>query len=458
MAADDYQNPPAGQGIPDLDASQPLSGNRPATGSRRATPGEVLSQGFQGAQNAGDFLGLDTEFTASQDPNQVFGASSPLDLVPPPSTYVDDGTQPGDPLQDLADPALQGGEPAHEFEQEPSAFEFGEDLGSEDGEAALDQEGKPSRRPLLVKALLVAGLAGGGMFYGSKLYSRFFGTSTEVAVLPGAANGTGTPAPDSQPAHTAAPVADGTKKPLADSGVTTKEPPSVTAPVAVTSTKEARKPGVTPRASTVPAPSPSVERSPESGSSVEQGQPEVGASLSSVAGMVGTARPRTTGFPDLESSEFAWASADKLELIWRGSEVPLEAVQAPAKTLMPRVGNVRVFTTAGDVFDGRLYAVGQNRVWLDTQPGRIGLDGERVEKIEVLGLPASGVQESSGKAAQETGKKRVRVRVPGGMLYGSVLKAEGDEVILALDDGGRVRVKANDIEELGSGRAVVVRH
>jgi len=164
-----------------------------------------------------------------------------------------------------------------------------------------------------------------------------------------------------------------------------------------------------------------------------------------------------TGFPDLESSEYAWASADQLELIWRGSAVPLEAVHASAKTLMPRVGNVRIFTTAGDVFDGRLYAVGQNRVWLDAEPGRIGLDGERVAKIEVLGPPATGVQTSSTNASQEAGKKRVRVRVPGGMLYGSVLKAEGDEVILALDDGGRVRVKASDLEDLGSGRAVVVR-
>jgi len=271
MAADDYLNTPAGQGIPDLDPSQSLSGNRPASGARRATPGEVLSQGFQGAQNAGDFLGLDTEFTASQDPNQVFGASSPLDLVPPPSTYIDDGSQPVDPQQ--VDPAMPAGDPAQEFAQAPSAFEFGEDLGSEEGEAALDQEGAPIRRPMLVKALLVAGLAGGAMYYGSKLYGRFFGPAIEVAVAPAPVSGTKTPAPESQPSHSAAPVADGAPKP-SDSSATAKDLPPVTAPGAVSSTKDTRKPGVSSRSSTTPTPGPSGARSPEPEASVEHGQPD----------------------------------------------------------------------------------------------------------------------------------------------------------------------------------------
>jgi hypothetical protein len=182
-------------------------------------------------------------------------------------------------------------------------------------------------------------------------------------------------------------------------------------------------------------------------------KPESGASIPSTTGV---ASQSPAAFPDLSTSEFEWASSDLLELIWRGSQVPLEAVQAPAKTLMPRVGRVRVLTTSGDVFDGRLYAVGQNRVWVDAEPGRIGLDGERVEKIEVLGPVAAGVQPNT-QEKELVGKKRVRVRVPGGMLYGSVLKSDGEEVILALDDGGRVRVLANAIEELGSSRAVVVR-
>ncbi len=150
-------------------------------------------------------------------------------------------------------------------------------------------------------------------------------------------------------------------------------------------------------------------------------------------------------------------SSDQLELIWRGAEVPLDAVNAPAKTMMPKVGNVRVFTTTGDVFEGRLYAVGQGRVWIDAAPGRVGLDGARVERIEVLPPLADGQQAAGVNADLALGGKQVRVRVPGGMLSGRVLKQDGEEVTLALADGGRVRVKTSDVQEVGSSRAIVVR-
>jgi hypothetical protein len=168
-----------------------------------------------------------------------------------------------------------------------------------------------------------------------------------------------------------------------------------------------------------------------------------------------TAPPEPTSasaFPNLGGSDFEWASDDMLELIWRGNEVPMEAVFAPARTIMPRVGPVRVFTTSGDVFEGRLYAVGQERVWIDAVPGRIGLDGNRVDRIERLIVEPSDDDEP-GPAPSG---KRVRVRVPGGLLFGRVLKTEGDEVILALDQGGRVRVMSDAIEEMGTGRAIIV--
>jgi hypothetical protein len=123
---------------------------------------------------------------------------------------------------------------------------------------------------------------------------------------------------------------------------------------------------------------------------------------------------------------------------------------------MPRIGNVRVLTTSGDVFEGRLYAVGQNRVWIDTEPGRVGLDGDKVERIEVLPPLPEGTKPNTD-AAFAMNSKRVRVRVPGGMLYGRVLKAEGEDVTLVLDEGGRVRVKSSELQDLGPGRAVVVR-
>lgn len=441
MAADDFLNDPQDQGYPSgLDTSS-MSGNRPASGARRATPGEVLSTGFQGAENAGDFLGLDTEFTGSQDPNQAYG-TGPLDLVSPPGTYSGDS----DYAQSLAPAPMPASDPVQDFAQAPSAFEFGEDLGSEDGgDEGLLGEAAPSKKPLYVGALLVAALTTTGVMYGPGLYSRFFPASTEIARSSPSSTGTNHPTPVE-----AQPVTKATEQPLTiDPEVAVEPPTQLPAPThsegdskepdtALAGLKPVRlepaRPGVTP-----PAP---VSTNPATSGAVATSNP--------------LARPQPTSFPNLAGSEFEWASKDQLELIWRGNEVPLEALSAPAKTIMPRVGNVRVFTLAGDVFEGRLYAVGQNRVWIDTQPGRIGLDGSKVQRIDLLPeAPAGNL--TSASDLHVAGSRRVRVRVPGGMLYGSVLKVEDDDVTLALDSGGRVRVKADDVQNLGSGRAVVVR-
>ena len=302
----------------------------------------------------------------------------------------------------------------------------------------------PRKRSRLVALVAVAALTAGGVFYGPSLYSRLTGSSgdrSEVArtgerevtpANPGSTGAVQPPAPE---------VASSTAASAGSTASTGKtgddKASSTTAPRTGDQTRITREPSktVTDEPEFPDLVAGAVETTPAPIEPVQRGE---------------------SGFPDLQGHEFQWASQDQLELIWRGAEVPFEAIQAPAKTLMPRVGIVRVLTTSGDVFDGRLYAVGQNRVWVDAEPGRIGLDGERVEKIEVLGQVAAGVA-PGGEAKELTGKKRVRVRVAGGMLYGSVLKSEGEDVILALDDGGRVRVKASDIEDLGSGRAVVVR-
>jgi len=443
MSADDYLSPDPDQGFPaDLDTSSSMAGNRPASGARRATPGEVLSQGFQGAQNAGDFLGLDVEFTGHQDPAQFAGAS-PLDLVSPPGTYADDGSQ----APYVPEPApMPDSDPVQDFAQAPSAFEFGEDLGDEGGNA-FEAEAAPSKVPLFMGAVLVAGLVGAGVFFGPDLYSKYFGDATQVAtrVAPTARTAP-SPLPTSSEGGASADAKgpEATPAPTAVASETVPDP-SASEPPKITEPAPRQRPTppvakgdevVTPAPTETPAPS--------------------GAATAGTSTPSSTPRPRALSFPNLSGAEYQWASEDQLELIWRGNEVPLEAVQAPAKTLMPRVGDVRVFTTSGDVFEGRLYAVGQNHVWIDAQPGRIGLDGERVERIEVLPPSEGGPSVASLNQENMTGGKRVRVRVPGGLLYGHVLKADGGDVILVPDGGGRVRVKAGDVQELGSGRAVVV--
>jgi len=444
MSADQF-DPAQEQGFPsneypsNVDTSSPYSGNRPASGARRATPGEVLSQGFQGAENAGDFLGLDVEFTGSQGQ----GLEGGLDLVPPPGTYA-----PSEGEYEAPVPApLPEGDAAQEFAQAPSAFEFGEDLGSEEsaGEAAFagtEFEGSASKKtPLLVGGLLLAGLAGAGYFFGPGLYSKYFGKATPLVAESG-----GPAAKTDKPTRTT--PAKGEIAAL----------PAEGAPAGITKTPVGESAGSTPTTET-----PRVEPSSGAREGLPAGRPqaepvaEAQPTLDEPVVVASTAPARTPAgsFPNLGGAEFKWASSEETEMIWRGSELPLEAVRAPVRTMTPRVGEVRVFTTAGENFDGRLYAVGQNRVWLDSGAGRIGLDGALVERIEVL-PPAPAGQTKSGDSAPIAGGRHVRARVPGGVLYGRILRSSGEDVTIVLDDGGKVQVKAGDLEDLGSGRAVVV--
>jgi len=436
MSQDAYPPTPPGSS-PDFDPSAPYTpGNRPASGARRGTPGEVLSQGFQGSQNAGDFLGLDVEFTGSQGAAQY--APDDLSLQGAPTTYAPAAGYGAAPIEEPV-PVSE------DYSEAPSSFEYGGDLGSEEMDPAFAEEEEPrqKRSGVLIGGAVVALLGAAGYLYGPEMYKRYFGGETEIATRPAprpasSRSTASTPTPIEDPAAAADPAAS---SPTSTGAVT----PEDEQPLVVKDVPPLASDLPTRRSTTTPAVEDPAETAPASQ-----------ASAPDLLGALLGASPTDTGapaFPDLEGAEYEWASEDQLELIWRGATLPLEAVKAPARTMMPRVGNVRVFTTSGDVFDGRLYAVGQNRVWIDAGPGRIGLDGDRVERIEIL--PAGNL--AQGGSEEATAGKRVRVRVPGGLLFGRVLKVDGEDVTLQLDEGGKVRVKSSEIEELGSGRAIVVR-
>ncbi len=437
MSADDFQPFPPDAAVPD--PSDPAAGypagNRPASGARRATPGEVLSRGFHGAQNAGDFLGLDVEFTSHQDPSAHPGV---LDLEAAPTTYVDPAS---------AYPADAGATGSETFPRNPSAYDYGQDLGADEVEP--EPAPAPARRalPLFAATALVGVLGAVGLFYGPDLYRRFVSPQPErVASGPRPAR---TPARDPGAVAEKTPV-DVTLVAPAPIEPDTPEDPD---PLASASTLAEPPPLQDPELLGLDGgPVPFDESSSAIATDPAEPQPSAGDLVASLLGAATGASEPASDFPDLAGADYEWISEDQLELIWRGTSVPMEAVFAPARTIMPRVGNVRIFTLTGDVFEGRLYAVGQDRVWIDAAPGRIGLDGTKVERIELLPLEPAGTQVGEVNPSG----RRVRVRVPGGMLYGRVLKVEGDEAILALDDGGKVRVLGASVEDLGSGRAVIV--
>jgi hypothetical protein len=143
--------------------------------------------------------------------------------------------------------------------------------------------------------------------------------------------------------------------------------------------------------------------------------------------------------------------------IWEGRTVPLDAVAKSARLLTPQVGRVRVLIHGGEVFEGRLYAVGRSHLWLDTDLGRMALDASQMATIEHLSSP-DGTPTLGARGSQELdGLPRVRVRTLGGVLYGRLLGREQRNVTLITDGGARITVESDDIEPAPVGRSLIVR-
>jgi len=126
----------------------------------------------------------------------------------------------------------------------------------------------------------------------------------------------------------------------------------------------------------------------------------------------------------------------------------MEAIDGAERMVTPTVGVVRVVLTSGEIFDGRLYAVGQGQVWIETDFGRLALSGHRVREIDTV------VLEKQAKEVEQL--PRMRVRTPGGLFFGKVLARDDVHVTLLLDSGGRITLESNDVEPAPLGDIRVV--
>jgi hypothetical protein len=160
--------------------------------------------------------------------------------------------------------------------------------------------------------------------------------------------------------------------------------------------------------------------------------------------------------PEPTNSRLRRATASDLAGIWEGSTVPIESIDASTRMLTPSVGRVRTILYGGEVFEGRLYAVGQGKVWLDTELGRLALVSDQVQKLEQLASPDG--TPVLGQAGSETlaGLPRVRARTPGGMFYGKVTSRDGKTVTLITDEGARITLDAPIIEPVPASKTVIV--
>jgi hypothetical protein len=146
--------------------------------------------------------------------------------------------------------------------------------------------------------------------------------------------------------------------------------------------------------------------------------------------------------------ELRFATQEDLASIWSAAAIPMDAIDGTERIVTPEVGMVRVVLTSGQIFDGRLYAVGQGQVWLETDFGRLALAGKRVRAIDAV------VLEKQAKAVEAL--PRMRVRTPGGLFFGKVLARDDVHVTVLLDSGGRITLESNDVEPAPLGDTRVV--
>lgn len=151
------------------------------------------------------------------------------------------------------------------------------------------------------------------------------------------------------------------------------------------------------------------------------------------------------------------ASAEDLAGVWEGATIPMDKLSSTARILTPAVGRVRVTLRNSEVFEGRLYAIGQERVWIDTDLGRMALMSDQVRTVEQLSSPDGTAVLGRDGSQVLAGLPRVRVRMPGGMFYGRIVARDETTLTLITDEGGRVRLESTDFEPVPPGNVVIVR-
>lgn len=491
------QSPNAEPGA--LDESTALYGSRPAQNARQVDSAKDLPKEWRGAEEAADFLGLEQELRGSADDGVQPGADIASDAAAPgesvhwllnldesPTTAVEPVVP--DPLRPTVPSDLP--QPTDEIDAAIDESELGEFASEE------DQVLQPVRSRAWLRAAALLALAGGGV----AAYVYF--TRTPAESEPSVATRTPRPVPPAPRAsEPSVPIAATAIAPDVDGDFDT---------IAETST--------VPEATGTPLmPSPEFERwmqdnlraiwpgrdvlretstdatvfdplhkaidvpALRAALAAASEQPDATDVAPSDAATDATIGPRIDTGPesiasqtpvadetiDVRMEEIAPSSTSKNRMrratksdlagIWEGQTIPMDRIGGPTRILTPQVGRVRTILHDGEIFEGRLYAVGQHKVWLDTQLGRMALMFDQLERVDQIsspqGTPALG---APGSQALE-GLPRVRVRVPGGMFYGKVTARDERTVTLITDDGARVTLETQEVEPVPSTTTVIVR-
>ena len=140
--------------------------------------------------------------------------------------------------------------------------------------------------------------------------------------------------------------------------------------------------------------------------------------------------------------------------IWEGTAIPIEAINHETRLLTPAVGHVRAVLTSGEIFEGRLYAVGNKQVWLDAELGRIGLIGDHLTRIDHITAEQAGSDKSLEDYA---GLRPVRVRTAGGVFHGRIVDEDEEALTLITASGARLTLQRRSVVEVEDDRDVILK-
>ena len=160
-----------------------------------------------------------------------------------------------------------------------------------------------------------------------------------------------------------------------------------------------------------------------------------------------------SGLVEEEHGSLRKASQAELASVWTGDSIPRDAVHAEERLLTPGVGEVRVLLTAGEVFEGKLYAVGNRRIWLETKIGKMALLEWQIDSYEKI---ADSTTLALGNEKTVAGLQSVRVRTAGGVFYGKLVSHQGSTVTIITASGARLTLENAELATAGRSTSHVV--
>jgi hypothetical protein len=448
----------------DAEESNPAThGNRPAAGARQTSLEEALAQGLVGStpNQSGDFLGLSDELPPA--PAEAVEPPAPAPYAPPPAYAAEPPPSPFDTALPPP-PAAAADEFAEEPKRSPARIYA---LAGVAGLLAVVGVGIVLRRGSEPDGAASNGGAQGHEI--AALAPRDPAQSGDSAGSAAAHRGVGQaesagPARDGEARATGA--ADGYASQVPDTGASKRRPRAASPGLVTTLGDAIFGSGGSGGASAVDSDSLAYQMGEAVGAALVASSLGADALAGSAyaapapASAPRVSQPRpvnaaqparpegTEVYPPSLSTPIGGAD---VAMIWQAESVPMEHLGAAGRLLTPSVGQVRIVRQSGDLFEGRLYAVGQGKIWLDTESGRIVLDAKATSAIDRM-------EAGAPKGAQALKGERVCARTIGGPIFGRLVAQDGDRVTLITDEGAKLVLTGATVEPAKSNSAIKLNH